>query len=117
MQTGEVIPDNIMGIMGDVLQALINKEGNSIFFDFTNDFDWEDGEFGKSGSCWWGQYSDSLPTFEQGGGWCIRFYYKYNKLLFKIRINNIKMKRVYISIKNYEDKVAFKFLQIIANQK
>jgi len=74
-QTGEGIPDNIMGILGDLLQSLITKENSLKFFlDFTNNFDWNDGDFGKSGSCWWGTYSDSLPTFEQGGGWCVRFY-------------------------------------------
>lgn len=72
---GEIIPDDIMGILGDILQNLVTKELSRKFFvDFTNSFDWNDGDFGNKGSCWWGGYSDSLPTFEENGGWCIRFY-------------------------------------------
>lgn len=75
---GEVIPDHIMGILGDILQNLVTKELSMRFFvDFTNSFDWDDGDFGKKGSCWWGSYSASLPTFEENGGWCIRFYDEY----------------------------------------
>ena len=75
MTYGEVIPDNIMGIIGDCLQALIQNEMSIEYaIDFTDKFDWNDGDFGKKGSCWWGTYGGSLPTFEQGGGWCIRFY-------------------------------------------
>lgn len=74
-KTGQAIPDNVMGIVGDCLQSIITSENTVKYFvDFTNKFDWDDGDYGKSGSCWWGLYSDSLPTFEENGGWCARFY-------------------------------------------
>ncbi len=64
----------IMGWMGDKLQALVQSTESKLYFDITSTFDWNDGHFGKSGSCWWGEYGDSLTTFESGGGYCLRFY-------------------------------------------
>ena len=76
---GEVIPDNVMGIIGDILQSIINSnDAESFYVDFTNNFNWDDGDFGKNNSCWWGCYSGSLPTFQNNGGWCIRFYNENN---------------------------------------
>lgn len=63
-----------MGIVGDCLQYFVNEGGLDFIFDFTDSINWNDGKFGHSGSCWWGDYSDSRATFENGGGWAIRFY-------------------------------------------
>lgn len=68
------ISDSEFGIIGDCLQYFISKGGLELYFDFTFTFDWNDGQFGHSGSCWWGCYKESLPTFENGGGFAIRFY-------------------------------------------
>lgn len=72
---GVKLPEKFIGVMGSNLNNHIEKP-SSYTFDFTNVFDWEDGEFGHDGSCWFpgGGYSDSLPTFQNGGGWAIRFY-------------------------------------------
>lgn len=76
IQEGKDLPDNILGIIGDRLQYFVqnSREPSSYFIDFTDVFDWEDGMYGKSGSCWWGCYSQSVPTFQHGGGWALRFY-------------------------------------------
>lgn len=73
---GEKLSDEVQGIIGDRLQYYVmnHSDPTSFIVDFTDCFDWDDGQFGKSGSCWWGTYGDSLPTFEHGGGWAIRFY-------------------------------------------
>jgi len=48
--------------------------------DITSYFDWEDGEFGKGGSCWWGQenYGHSRDTLSDAGGFGLRFYDRRN---------------------------------------
>ena len=37
---------------------------------------WDDGYFGKRGSCWWECYYQSRPTLIENGGGAIRFYNK-----------------------------------------
>lgn len=64
----EEISNGQMGILGDILQYHIQESGKPMFVDFTDIFDWEDGQFGKSGSCYWGLYSESIPTLQEGGG-------------------------------------------------
>lgn len=73
-QTGTKLDDSTLGIIGDKLQYYLNQQSVSYVIDFSDVIDWKDGKFGKSGSCWWGTYSDSIPTFVNGGGWAIRFY-------------------------------------------
>lgn len=72
---GLKLSDEVQGILGDTLQYFINSQSvRTYVLDFTDSIDWEDGYFGKFGSCWWGTCSDSIPTFENGGGWGVRFY-------------------------------------------
>lgn len=78
-QEGEKLPNNIMGIIGDRLQYFLNQKIRTYYIDFTDSINWIDGQFGKSGSCWFGTYCDSVPTFENAGGWGIRFYNDSNK--------------------------------------
>lgn len=73
------LSNELMGKIGDILQRFVQNQANEFFIDFTDTFDWRNGQFGKSGSCWWGTYSESLPTFENGGGWVIRFYNSENQ--------------------------------------
>jgi len=44
------------------------------YLDITLHADWEDGQFGKDGSCWWGCYYQSRPTLILNGGGAIRFF-------------------------------------------
>lgn len=43
-------------------------------FDFTDSFDWYDGEFGDSNSCFWGSNSAALDMLTDNGALAIRFY-------------------------------------------
>lgn len=78
-ETGYKFSDELAGKLGDSLQYFVNQAAQDFFLDFTNDFNWNDGQFGHHGSCWWGTYKDSLPTFQNGGGWAIRFYEDMNQ--------------------------------------
>lgn len=73
-QNGFALGNEVMGILGDKIQYYLSQDTNDHVMDFTDIFDWNDGDFGKSGSCWWNEYKESLPTFENGGGWAVRFY-------------------------------------------
>lgn len=78
-ENGFPLTDSIMGIMGDRLQYHVSQETKTFYVDFTDSIDWEDGQFGHSDSCWWGCYNDSVPAFENAGGWGIRFYANENQ--------------------------------------
>jgi hypothetical protein len=73
--TGKVLTDSQMGIIGDKLQFFISQDGSKDYYvDFTNVIDWDDGQFGKDDSCWWGCYDESKDIFTDNGGWGVRFY-------------------------------------------
>lgn len=42
--------------------------------EITNNFSWDDGQFSKDGSCWWGSYSDSRDTLYSYGGYALLVY-------------------------------------------
>jgi hypothetical protein len=71
--TGHEIDSAMLGKIGDKLQYYVNQS-KSFTIDFHDCIDWKDGMFGHSGSCWWGQYGESRDTFDNAGGWSIRFY-------------------------------------------
>lgn len=73
-ETGIKLSDSLQGVIGDKIQYFLNKSVNTFYADFTDVIDWNDGQFGKGDSCWWGCYSDSRPTHTKNGGWAIRFY-------------------------------------------
>jgi hypothetical protein len=43
-------------------------------FDFVNRFDWNDGDFGDAGSCFWADRSDALTMLYDNGAWAVRFF-------------------------------------------
>lgn len=43
-------------------------------FEFVDHADWTPGEFGDSGSCWWGSYEQGKEIFLDAGGMAVRFY-------------------------------------------
>jgi hypothetical protein len=71
--TGHEIDSAMLGKIGDKLQYYVNQ-AKSFTIDFHDCIDWDDGMFGHSGSCWWGMYEESRDTFDNAGGWSIRFY-------------------------------------------
>jgi hypothetical protein len=50
------------------------SEGVAYDFDFTDVFDWDDGDFGDAGSCYWGSNEAARDMLMENGGFAIRFY-------------------------------------------
>jgi hypothetical protein len=46
----------------------------SIIFSITNSFDWDSGDFGDSGSCFWGDCEDHKELLEASGGMAFRIH-------------------------------------------
>jgi hypothetical protein len=71
---GIKLSDSVLGIIGDTLQRHLNSTEQTYFYDFTDTIDWDNGQFGKDDSCWWGCYEESQDVYISNGGWGIRFY-------------------------------------------
>jgi hypothetical protein len=76
--SGYEIDSAMMGKVGDRMQSYVTKQASSVVFDMHDNIDWEDGMYGHSGSCWWDVYEESRPTFDNAGGWSMRFYRDMN---------------------------------------
>ena len=70
-------------VVSKISQTIRESEHRNTEFkvDMTSYFDWEDGEFGHSGSCWWGDgdYGQSRDTLRDAGGFGLRFYNDRNR--------------------------------------
>jgi hypothetical protein len=66
-------PPEFLTELGNIARAH-TADNLSYQFEFVNEIDWEDGDYGDSGSCWWGQYADARETLTSNGGLAIRFY-------------------------------------------
>lgn len=62
-----------------------SSEALTYEFEFVNRIDWQDGDFGDGGSCWWGEYEQARPLLLSNGGLAIRFYH-----------NNVGMGRAWV---------------------
>lgn len=51
-----------------------SESTSAYHFEFVNRFDWRDGDFGDSGSCFWHQNAGALDMLTDNGAWAIRFY-------------------------------------------
>jgi hypothetical protein len=76
---GVKLSDSMLGIIGDVLQRHLSDAEHTYFYDFTDSIDWNDGQFGKDESCWWGGYKESKDVYTSNGGWGMRFYQDANQ--------------------------------------
>lgn len=74
---GKKASDNLKSRLGDIYNAAKEPE-RKFHYDITNDFSWNDGDFGKRGSCWWGvggdSYSSSRDALYTSGGFGLRIY-------------------------------------------
>jgi hypothetical protein len=59
--------------IGNIANDYTEKTAIS-YIDFTDSFDWRAGEYGDSGSCFWGSNSGAKECLEQNGAHAIRFY-------------------------------------------
>lgn len=66
-------PPEFLTQLGNIARAHTGDH-LSYQFEFVNEIDWEDGDYGDSGSCWWGEYAGARDTLIDNGGLAIRFY-------------------------------------------
>lgn len=72
--TGENLPNEIVSQIGNLITESVNKEASTHYVDVTNNFSWDDGDFGHSGSCWFesDKYPTSLDSLLNVNGYCLR---------------------------------------------
>lgn len=58
--------------IGDIIAAHVVKDG--VHFDITDTFDWNAGDFGDSGSCFWGTNREARYILQDNGALALRFY-------------------------------------------
>lgn len=74
-QTQQIkIPPDRMSVIGNIASENTRKEPRVYFCDFTQKFDWNDGDFGDSGSCYWGGRAGARQMLSDHDAWAIRFY-------------------------------------------
>jgi hypothetical protein len=57
------------GILGDAItRKAYNPKGKTWMLSITEEIFWQDGNFGKEGSCWWFGYRESKDVFLDAGG-------------------------------------------------
>jgi formylmethanofuran dehydrogenase subunit E len=62
-----------LGHIGSVMAKHTNRH-NRYTFDFTDSFDWSAGDYGDSGSCYWGCRRGARKLLDESGALAIRFY-------------------------------------------
>jgi hypothetical protein len=76
------ISDELVSDIGNWAYQSIANDSNTIV-DIADTFDWNDGQFGKSGSCYWGEYAASRDTLEDAGAFCLRYWKDYDESLHR----------------------------------
>jgi hypothetical protein len=66
-------PPEFLTELGNIARAH-SSDAITYHFEFVNHANWNAGDYGDHGSCWWGSYSDGKDTFFDNGGMAIRFY-------------------------------------------
>lgn len=78
------IPPALLAVIGETAKANIAR-GENFTLDFTDVFDWQDGDFGDSGSCFWRDRRGARLGLQDEGGIAVRFFEKIDKLSEKQR--------------------------------
>lgn len=72
--TGVELDNNFLGVLGSIISRS-NPTSVNYFVDVTHRYNWGDGMFGKSDSCYWGQFAASRDTLEADPDTlCLRYY-------------------------------------------
>lgn len=66
-------PDTFLEKIGNIARQH-SLDAYTYTFDFVNDFEWESGDFGDSGSCYWNDHSEARELLENNGCLAIRFF-------------------------------------------
>lgn len=66
-------PDSFLTELGNIARRF-SESAWAYHFEFVNRFDWQDGDFGDGGSCYWADRRGAREMLENNGAWAIRFY-------------------------------------------
>lgn len=72
-RTGRKLPDDVAGLIGDIVGNAM-KGDEEYWYDVTDVFDWEAGDFGDKDSCFWGSNSKAKDIIASNGGLAIRCF-------------------------------------------
>jgi len=50
---------------------------NECLLGFTQELNWHDGDYGDSGSCYWGEHAHARDMLEYAGSWAVRIYHQH----------------------------------------
>jgi hypothetical protein len=67
------LSSDLLGKIGSVI-GLHTSKAEAYTFDITDSFDWEAGDFGDDGSCYWSCHAGARPAMKKHGCTAIRFY-------------------------------------------
>lgn|GEM_PF-3116100 len=70
---GLKMPEALLAELGNIARAHAS-EAVTYRFEFVDTFDWEDGDFGDAGSCYWGENSGARDMLADNDALAIRFY-------------------------------------------
>jgi hypothetical protein len=66
-------PDTFIQEIGNLARAH-SSDGLTYTFDFTDQIDWEAGDFADDSSCYWNDRAGAKQMIEDNGGWAVRFF-------------------------------------------
>ena len=73
--TGKKVSSQHLGTIGSLVEQHSNLlDEEDFIIDFTDKFDWKDGDFGDEESCFWGSNDEALQKMEEGGVLAVRFF-------------------------------------------
>lgn len=66
-------PESFLSELGNIARRH-SSEARTYYIDFAGSIDWQDGDFGDEGSCYWGDNEAAQGILEENGAFAIRFY-------------------------------------------
>lgn len=66
-------PDSFKAQIGNIAKKHVTT-GLTYQYDFVDEIDWQSGDFGDSGSCYWGSNSSAIDILQDNGCYAIRFF-------------------------------------------
>lgn len=67
------MPDTVVQQVGNIARKHLDS-GLTYEFDFVDRFDWQSGDFGDSGSCYWGSNEAARDVLTENSAMAVRFY-------------------------------------------
>jgi len=93
-------PDSFIEEIGNIARA--HSEEISVYhFDFVDRFDWQDGDFGDDGSCFWGSNATARDMLHDNGAHAIRFFNKKGRGIARAWVVPLEKEGVYFLFNGY----------------